>query len=56
LKRLFGVLNYLGSIPWKINTKVLKVVEDIWSEGGGVGEIPKRYSELITKYTNKLKL
>jgi DNA-directed RNA polymerase len=37
LKRFYGVLNYLGSIPWKINPKVLEVVEQIWSEGGGKG-------------------
>ncbi len=27
LSRMFGVLNYLSAIPWKINRKVLRVVE-----------------------------
>ena len=55
ISRVYNVLNYLGRIPWKINPKVMKVVEDIWEEGGGVGEIPPRYSEMITTYIMKQK-
>lgn len=44
LSRVFGILNSLASTPWKINKKVLGVVEAIWAEGGQAGSIPKRYS------------
>ena len=33
-------LNYLSAIPWRINSKVLEVVEQIWERGGGVAELP----------------
>jgi DNA-directed RNA polymerase len=32
--RIFEVLNYLSTIPWKINPAVLKIVEEVWAEGG----------------------
>ena len=33
-------LNVLGDSPWKINRQVLKVVEQVYENGGGHGEIP----------------
>jgi DNA-directed RNA polymerase len=44
LARVYTVLNFLGEIGWKINCRVLRVVEDIWDEGGQLGKIPKRHS------------
>lgn len=40
-------LDLLGQVKWRINTKVLNVVEYIWANGGGKGEIPKRYNERV---------
>lgn len=37
LSRVFNVLNELGKTPWKINKKVLDVVDALWVEGGNVG-------------------
>ncbi|GJP51161.1 hypothetical protein CLOM_g10326 [Closterium sp. NIES-68] len=34
LKRVFRALNVLGSTPWRINQKVLAVLEQIWQDGG----------------------
>jgi DNA-directed RNA polymerase len=34
-------LNYLGSIPWQINRRVLEIVEKLRAEGGGVAELPQ---------------
>ncbi len=42
--RVFNVLDYLSKIPWKINKDVLRIVEEIWTEGGEQSYIPKRYS------------
>lgn len=42
--RIFEVLNFLSSTPWKINQSVLAIVEQIWTEGGQQNYIPKRYS------------
>ena len=43
MSRVFNVLDTIAKLPWRINQKVLDVVEDIWSLGGGVGEMPSRY-------------
>lgn len=34
MSRVYNLLNFLSRTPWKINTKVLKIVEAIWEEGG----------------------
>lgn len=58
------VLDMLGKVPWKINSRVLDTIEYVWSIGGGLGSIPNRYNERqITPemmrdapFTEKLKL
>lgn len=50
---MFQILNIMGETPWKINKKVLNVMENIWQEGGGFGEIPLRqynFSDYIHPY------
>ena len=47
LKNIYGILDYLGSTPWKINKNVLNIVKKIWETGGGKGEIPKRFFLII---------
>lgn len=42
-----NVLDVLGSVKWKINTDVLDIMQYVWSIGGGLGEIPKRFNERI---------
>lgn len=39
------ILNTLGNLSWRVNKRVLEVIEHVWSMGGGLGEIPKRYNE-----------
>jgi DNA-directed RNA polymerase len=41
LSQVFEALNFLGSVPWRINDRVLKVVEQVWAQGGGLAEIPR---------------
>jgi DNA-directed RNA polymerase len=43
MAKIFHVLDIVGAMPWRINKKVLNVVEKIWEEGGGAGEIPPRF-------------
>jgi len=45
LSNMCNVLNYLGSISWRVNKRVLETIEHVWSIGGGIGEIPKRFNE-----------
>ncbi|CAG9316663.1 rpom-1 [Blepharisma stoltei] len=40
LSKVFEVLNLMGKCPWKINSRILDVIEALHSNGGGVGEIP----------------
>lgn len=58
------VLDTLGKIKWRLNREVLEIIEYVWSIGGGLGEIPKRYNERVispemikqAKFRDKLKL
>jgi len=45
LTNMCNVLDYLSSIKWRVNSRVLEVIEHIWSIGGGLGEVPKRFNE-----------
>lgn len=45
LSRVCDILNFLSSVEWRLNKRVLEVIEHVWSIGGGLGEIPKRYNE-----------
>lgn len=41
---MFDVLNAINQTPWRINKKVLEVIEKIWDQGGNNdGTIPNRY-------------
>ena len=42
LGRTFKILDTLASTPWKINKKVLGVVEDIWNSGSGASCVPAK--------------
>lgn len=46
------VLDILGSVPWKINKKVLGLIEEVWARGGGKGTIPIRYSDMSSYVYN----
>lgn len=50
LSKVMNILDHQGSIPWRINNKILEVVEYIWAIGGDKGSIPKRFNErIVTK-------
>jgi DNA-directed RNA polymerase len=39
------VLDILGQVKWRINRDILEIIEYVWSIGGGLGEVPKRFNE-----------
>ena len=41
------VFNTLGNVEGRVNKKILETIEYVWSIGGGLGEVPKRYNERI---------
>lgn len=43
MSKIYNVLDVLAKTPWRINGQILKVIEDLWEQGGGAGEIPQRY-------------
>jgi DNA-directed RNA polymerase len=57
-------LDSLGGVRWRLNRSILEIIEYVWSIGGGLGEIPKRFNQrLITpemikeaNFREKLKL
>jgi len=64
MSNICQVLDILGSVKWRINRRILEIVEYVWSIGGGLGEIPKRFNERVitpelikeAKFREKLKL
>lgn len=38
----FQALDTLGGTKWRINKKLLSVVESIWAEGGNIGGLVDR--------------
>ena len=39
------MLDILGQVKWRINRPILEIIEYVWSIGGGLGEVPKRFNE-----------
>jgi DNA-directed RNA polymerase len=43
LTQVYEALNFMGSVPWKINNQVYEVVKECWEvEKGGAADIPSR--------------
>lgn len=49
LNYIMKSLDNLGSVKWRINNKILDVVDYIWANGGGKGGIPARFNEKMIK-------
>lgn len=47
ISKVMKVLDTLGSVKWRINKKVLDIVEYVWATGGGKSYIPKRFNERV---------
>ena len=45
MSKMCQVLDILGQVKWRINRRILEIIEYVWSIGGGLGEIPKRFNE-----------
>lgn len=43
LTEVYNAVNAIQATPWRINTKVLEVVERLWDEGGTVAGLPRRH-------------
>jgi DNA-directed RNA polymerase len=47
---VMNALDRLGEVKWRINKRILDLVEYIWCRGGGKAYIPKRFNDrIITK-------
>ncbi|EAR93244.2 DNA-directed RNA polymerase (macronuclear) [Tetrahymena thermophila SB210] len=56
LSKMYNILNTVSQTAWRINKKVFDVMEKIWEEGGGQGEIPRRfydYKDYVYQYQLK---
>ncbi|EME31380.1 DNA-directed RNA polymerase 3, chloroplastic [Galdieria sulphuraria] len=42
LSKVYEGLNALGATPWKVNTKILEVAEELWRRGGGIAGLVNR--------------
>eukprot|EP00761_Pharyngomonas_kirbyi_P003872 gb/GECH01003876.1/.p1 GENE.gb/GECH01003876.1/~~gb/GECH01003876.1/.p1 ORF type:complete len:918 (+),score=223.69 gb/GECH01003876.1/:1-2754(+) len=46
MPQVLSALNALGSTPWQINNRVLKVMEECWERGMEVGDVPPRFGDI----------
>ena len=44
MQGVYDAVNSLQKTGWKINTSVLKVMKEVWSDGGMLGKLPPRES------------
>ncbi|XXQ32491.1 DNA-directed RNA polymerase [Plasmodiophora brassicae] len=51
LTTIYKALDVLGAVPWRINARVLDVVEELWRQGGGVASLPSRTDAIIPPRT-----
>jgi DNA-directed RNA polymerase len=42
LQPVYDAVNHIQDSPWKINTRVLAVMEEVWNGGGTLGGLPTR--------------
>lgn len=42
LTKAYASVNHIQDTPWKINTRVLDVMEQVWDTGGCLGGLPQR--------------
>ncbi|KAH7437100.1 hypothetical protein KP509_05G056000 [Ceratopteris richardii] len=42
LQKVYRALDILGRTPWRINCRVLDVVEKLWADGGGLANLVER--------------
>lgn len=46
MPEVLSALNALGTTSWRINSKVLRVMEECWEEGISIGDLPPRFGDL----------
>ncbi|GJQ10208.1 hypothetical protein GpartN1_g1999.t1 [Galdieria partita] len=49
LSQVYEGLNALGATPWKVNTRILEVAEQLWKRGGGLAGLVSRENIEIPK-------
>lgn len=45
ISNMCHILDIMSSTKWRVNKKVLNVIEFVWNMGGNIASIPKRYNE-----------
>ena len=45
MSQVCNVLDILGKVAWRVNPKILDVIEYIWASGGGAADIPERFNK-----------
>lgn len=47
---VYEAINHIQATAWQINSRVLKVVQDLWEIGSAVAELPDREDEALIPY------
>src|SRR3546814_20358132 len=47
LTKIYDSVNHVQDTPWRINCRVLDVMEKVWDGGGSLGGLPQRNDESL---------
>jgi DNA-directed RNA polymerase len=45
MPRVYDAINHMQDVAWRVNQKVLAVLDTVWSEGGVLGGLPSRHDD-----------
>lgn len=47
IEACYAAVNHIQDTPWRINSKVMAVMQEVWSGGGSLGGLPQRTDDPI---------
>lgn len=45
IRPVYAAVNHIQDTPWRVNQRVLEVIDRVWTEGGTLGGLPVRHDE-----------
>jgi DNA-directed RNA polymerase len=42
MPEVYKAVNTVQEVPWRINTRILDLMTQVWEEGGNLGGLPQR--------------
>ncbi|CAD8112182.1 unnamed protein product [Paramecium primaurelia] len=55
LQNLYDILDNISKVAWRVNNKVLNIAMQVWEQGGGIAEVPKRQHDKTYVFEHQIK-